>query len=363
MARNKLLAYLVLYPISMCYGIGVATRNWMFNHGFLSVHEFDIPVISVGNIAVGGTGKTPHTEYIVSHLKDKFKIAILSRGYKRDTRGFVVANNSTATFEIGDEPMQMYRKFGNDVTVAVCEKRVEGIDRLLELDNKINMIVLDDAFQHRYVKPAVSIVLTDYARPVYNDHILPYGRLREPVSALNRADIVIVTKCPSSIRPMDMRLVKQHLNLYPYQKLYFSTYEYGQPLPVFPDCNMTFTSMRNLTSSDSVLSLTGIDNPKPFVKYLRSFKAKVKLARYSDHHTFTEDDMSVIERKYDNMTGKRKIIITTEKDAVRIQAGGIFPERLKKALFYVPIKVKILDPDKQSSLEETIQQIIKDKGL
>lgn len=363
MARNKLLSYLILYPISLCYGLGVATRNWMFNHGILPTHEYDIPVISVGNIAVGGTGKTPHTEYIVRALQDSHHIAVLSRGYKRSTKGFVLADKTTSTDEIGDEPMQMFRKFGAKATIAVCESRVQGIDRLLESDSKLNIIVLDDAFQHRYVKPTVSIVLTDYARPLHKDHLLPFGRLRESVSAINRADIVIVTKCPPTIRPMDMRLVKQQLNLYPYQKLYFSTFDYGQPIPVFPDAAQPCPNLKSLSQSDTILSVTGIDNPRTFVKYLRGFKPKVKTIRYGDHHDFTESDMYDIEQKFDSLTGRRKIILTTEKDAVRIQMSGILPDTLKPVIYYIPVKVKILEGEKQPPLEASILQIIKNKNL
>lgn len=220
--------------MSVCFGAVVGVRNWMFNHSLLSTNEYSIPVITVGNISVGGTGKTPHTEYIIDALRSRYHMATLSRGYKRATSGFVIASESSRVEDIGDEALQMYRKYGDNVTVAVCERRVDGIDRLLELDKKINMVVLDDAFQHRYVKPTLSIVLTDYSRPVYEDKMLPFGRLREPMSALNRADIVIVTKCPPNFSPRDMRLAKMNLNLYPYQKLYFSTFDYGDPVAVWP---------------------------------------------------------------------------------------------------------------------------------
>ena len=192
MARNKLLSALLLYPISRLYGLGVAVRNKMFEHGILKQQEFSVPVVVVGNIAMGGTGKTPHVEYIVEELMDKYNIGVLSRGYKRATKGFVLATPQSRPEDIGDESYQIYRKFGPDVTVAVCEKRVEGINRMLEINPSINLIILDDAFQHRYVKPAVSVVLTEYSRPVFKDNLLPYGNLREQRSALNRADIVAV---------------------------------------------------------------------------------------------------------------------------------------------------------------------------
>ena len=363
MARNKLISYLVLYPVSLCYGLGVAVRNWMFNHGLLAQQEYDIPVVSVGNIAMGGTGKTPHTEYIVDALRSRFKMAVLSRGYKRHSKGFVLADKHSTVDDLGDEPLQMYRKFGRNVTVAVCESRVEGIDSLLENDPKINMVVLDDAFQHRYVKPMVSIVLTDYNRPVYTDSLLPFGKLREPMSAINRADIVIVTKCPSDIRPMDTRLVKQHLNLYPYQKLFFSTLEYKQPVALFPDKAKPCPDLGTLRPDDMVLSLTGIENPRPFVKYLRRYKAKVKIKRFADHHHFTANDLEAVSAKFEGMTAKRKIILTTEKDAMRLMSHPDFPEHLKPYIYYIPVKVKIIENDRQPSLEDTIQQLVKNKNI
>lgn len=363
MARNKFISFFLLYPASLLFGAGVSVRNWMFNHGILSSEEFDVPVVTVGNIAVGGTGKTPHTEYIVNALKTKYRLAVLSRGYKRHSKGFVLADENSNLQDLGDESLQMFRKFGKDIKVAVCENRVEGIDRLLEIDNRINMVVLDDAFQHRYVKPSVSIVLTDFSRPVYEDKLLPFGKLREPMSAINRADIVVVTKCPSDLRPMDMRLVKQHLNLYPYQKLFFSTFEYCRPVALFPEMASKCPDLNLLTSDDVIVSLTGIENPRPFVKYLKSFKAKVKIKRYPDHHFFSQSDIESVLQKKDSTPGKCKIILTTEKDAMRLLSIADLPKELKESIYYIPVKVVIVDEGRNGSLESTILQLIKNKNL
>lgn len=349
---------LLLYPISKLYGMGMAVRNKMFESGMLKQQEFDIPLVVVGNLAMGGTGKTPHVEYIVESLLGKYNIGVLSRGYKRATKGFVLATPQSRPEDIGDESYQIYRKFGPDITVAVCEKRSEGIRKMREINPGLNMIILDDAFQHRYVKPSVSIILTEYNRPIFNDMLLPYGRLREPARALNRADIVVVTKCPPDMKPMQYRIFEENLKLFPYQKLYFSRYNYGHLVPVFPDEGHDIPALDRLSAASSILVVTGVANPKPFVRYLRRHKAKVKLKRFTDHHNFTSSDMEEISRLYDEMPGTDKYIFTTEKDAVRILNNPYFPHRLKKSIFYIPIKVKFIDRGETeftAGLEKTIR--------
>ncbi len=353
-----MLSMLVLYPISKLYGLGMAVRSKMFEYGMLKQQEFNVPVVVVGNIAMGGTGKTPHVEYIVEALLGKYNIGVLSRGYKRATSGFVLATPQSRPEDIGDESYQIYRKFGPEITVAVCEKRVDGIRKMLEINPAINMIILDDAFQHRYVKPSVSIVLTEYNRPVFNDKLLPYGRLREPKSALNRADIVVVTKCPPDMKPMQYRIFKENLNLFPYQKLYFSRFNYGHLVPVFPDEVEETPTLTSLNHDSSLLVVTGVANPKPFSRYLRRHKAKVKLRRFADHHNFTAADMESIEEQFNQLPGDRKYIITTEKDAVRLLNNPYFPHSLKKYIFYIPIKVEFIeqgDSDFTLGIEKTIR--------
>ncbi len=352
---------LLLYPISKMYGLGMAVRNKMFEYGMLKQQEFNVPLVVVGNIAMGGTGKTPHVEYIVESLLGKYNIGVLSRGYKRATKGFVLASQQSRPEDIGDESYQIYRKFGPDITVAVCEKRVEGINRMMEINPSINMIILDDAFQHRYVKPAVSIVLTEYNRPVFNDKLLPYGRLREPKSALNRADIVVVTKCPLDMKPMHYRIFKENLNLFPYQKLYFSRYNYGHLVPVFPTEVAEIPTLDTLPTDSSILVVTGVANPKPFARYLRRHKAKVKLKRFTDHHNFTASDMDAIEQQFDALPGN-KFIVTTEKDAVRLLNNPYFPHRLKSSIFYVPIKVEFI-PQGEIEFTPALEKTIRDSRL
>ena len=352
MPRNRLLSALLLYPVSRLYGLGVAVRNKLFEQGILKQQEFSVPVVVVGNIAMGGTGKTPHVEYIVEALMEKYNIGVLSRGYKRSTKGFVLASQQSRPEDIGDESYQIYRKFGPEITVAVCEKRVDGINRMLEINPKINLILLDDAFQHRYVKPSVSIVLTEHNRPVFKDSLLPYGRLRESRGALNRADIVIVTKCPPDMKPMQYRIFEENLNLFPFQKLYFSRYNYGHLVPVFPDAVENVPSFDSLDPGTPLLVVTGVANPKPFVRYLRRRKAKVKLKRFGDHHNFSSSDMVEIEKEFNELSGEDKFIVTTEKDAVRLFNNPYFPHALKSRIFYVPIKVDFIDRSHEMPLRK-----------
>ncbi len=253
MRRNKILDTFLLKPLSVVYGWIVLLRNRFFDWGILKQRKFDVPVVVVGNLAVGGTGKTPHTEYIVNLLKHEYHIGVLSRGYRRKTKGFVIASKRSTPSDIGDEPYQIYQKYGHEVRVAVCESRVKGIEELLRIDPTINLIVLDDAFQHRYVKPTASVVLMEWNRPVYNDELLPLGRLREPKRALLRGNIIIVTKCPAEIRPVDVRLIYDYLGLFAYQKVYFSRYIYGNLVGVFPDEVAYVPNVAWMTSDDAVL--------------------------------------------------------------------------------------------------------------
>lgn len=362
--KNKLLSFLLLYPISKVYGWVMAIRNLMFDRGWKTQEEFDIPVVVVGNISMGGAGKTPHTEYVVKALKNDYKIGVLSRGYKRKTKGFVLASDDCHVDDIGDEPYQIYQKFrSDDVVVAVCEKRAEGIRRMRELHPEINMVVLDDAFQHRYVKPSVAVVLMEYNSPPYEDHLLPYGRLREPMRALNRADIVVVTKCPEDMKPMETRIFKTNLNLFPYQKLLFSSYHYLSLQPVFPaDIPVGMgTRLEYLTADDSILAVTGVANPRPFIRQLRRYAAKVRIKRYADHHHFSHSDMNSILHKFDSMSGKKKILVTTEKDAMRLRSNPYFPPELRKVSYYVPIEVSFKEYNDRS-LRDLIVHLIRTKN-
>ena len=265
-----------LLPVAWLYGIGVRIRNELFEMGILKSKSYDIPVISVGNITVGGTGKTPHTEYLIRLLRKKHKVAVLSRGYKRKSKGFILATSETSMPAIGDEPYQMKQKFP-DVYVAVDKNRRRGIERLCDeqIAPGTEVILLDDAFQHRYVKPGINILLVDYHRLICDDKLLPAGRLREPKEGKDRANIVIVTKCPEDIKPMGFRVISKALKLYPYQKLFFSTLKYSRLIPLFGEEEY---SLDELLPHKHVLLLTGIASPE---------QMKMDLEHYeTDHAAF-----------------------------------------------------------------------------
>jgi len=353
---------MMLKPLSALYAAGMKVRNKMFDIGVLKQRVFDIPVIVVGNIAIGGTGKTPHAEYIIDALRYRFHVGVLSRGYRRRTKGFLVAGRHSTPRDIGDEPYQMYRKFGKDITLGVCEDRCRGIDELRKIDPAINLVVLDDAFQHRYVKPDVAIVLTEYGRPAFHDRILPAGRLRESTFAFNRADIVIVTKCPDVVKPMDFRLFAKNLNLYPYQKLFFSKFTYGALVPVFPEEAAFIPYLNWLGEDETILALAGIANPKPFYRYLRSFKAKVKRASFPDHHDFSPREILGIRDAFRAIPGEKKYIITTEKDAVRLMSIPV-PRSIRPLMFYLPVKVEFLRSSMgEAPFDDTLLKLIAAKS-
>jgi len=314
----------------------------MFDWKILRQHTFSVPVVVVGNIAVGGTGKTPHVEYIISSMRNSHHIAFLSRGYKRRTKGFVMATDKSTPRDIGDEAYQIYHKFGGDVAVAVCEDRVQGIRELLGIDSGIDLLVLDDAFQHRYVKPTVAVVVTEYNRPVFDDRLLPYGRLRESARSLNRADIVVVSKCPARLKPMDYRIFSNNINLFPYQSLFFSRYAYQPLRPLFQDAVSRIPYLDWLGPDDTVLAVAGIGNPRPFVRHIKSFSFRVKVNVFPDHHNYTRKDIEMLRRRYAQMRGENKIIVTTEKDAVRLSCNPYFPHELKAVTFYLPVEVEFV---------------------
>lgn len=346
-----------LYPFSILYGMIVSIRNFMFNVDILKSHEFPIPVISVGNINVGGTGKTPHTEYLIRLLKEKHNVAVLSRGYKRKSRGFLLASPQSTIFDIGDEPKQIKHNF-KDVDVAVCEKRVKGIKRMSEDENRgnLNVILLDDAFQHRYVKPGLSILLIDYYRPINDDYMLPYGTLRESHHEKRRANIIIISKTPKDIKPIERRIIEKNLGLYPYQSLYFTSLNYGKPKPVFENSQKI-----DLTSVDSILLATGIANPTPLKKYLSGFTQNITQLQYKDHHFFSPKDFEKIQNTFNSIDVSNKVIITTEKDAMRFQDLKGSEVLRSLPIFYIPIEVEFLNQDKTNFNNQIINYVAKNK--
>ena len=344
-----------LLPLSWLYGLGVKFRNMLFEIGILHSESFDVPVISVGNITVGGTGKTPHVEYLIELLKDKAKVAVLSRGYKRRTRGFVIADDNATAKTIGDEPLQMKRKYGDGITVAVDRKRCHGIRQLTSDEDGIDVILLDDAFQHRYVQPGVNILLVDYHRLIIYDKLLPAGRLREPLSGKNRADIVIVTKCPHDLKPMEFRVITKAMNLYPFQRLFFTCLEYRNITPVFSRGEQ---SLDSIGKDCHILLLTGIASPQQMIEDLSPRCPHITPLTFGDHHTFTSSDVARINNEFAALPHP-KMIITTEKDATRLIAVEGLSEEVRGAMFALPVKIRFMLGQEESFNEKIIGYVRK----
>lgn len=343
----KLLRFFVLYPLSLFYGFVTSVRNFLYDVKFFKSHEFDLPVISVGNITVGGTGKTPMTEFLIQFLKDEYKPAVLSRGYKRKTRGFRLVETDSLVREVGDEPLQMKQKFP-DVVVAVDAKRVRGIKQIMQQFPDVSVILLDDAFQHRKVKPGFSILLSDYGRSMLDDYFLPYGRLRESLSQLHRAHIIIITKTPEDIKPIDMRIMAENLKIKPYQTLYFSALEYDALKPVFPGENPAKSLDDIKHEKSGILMLTGIANPLPLESFLKKTAADLSTIHFPDHHDFTAGNIRKVEKQFNDIVHDKKYIITTEKDALRLRVvEDMISDDIKAVMFYIPVKVKFISPPLQ----------------
>lgn len=328
-----------LLPLSWLYGLGVRLRNWMFNIGLKKSRSFDIPVISVGNIIVGGSGKTPHVEYLINLLHEKFRVAVLSRGYKRKSHGYLLAGKDTIMPEIGDEPFQMKSKY-SDIYVAVDKDRCHGIDRLTTDDatKDVDAILLDDAYQHRYVKPGINILLIDYHRLIIYDKLLPAGRMREPKEGTSRADIVIITKCPKDLKPMEFRVLKRALNLYPYQDLYFTTLRYNALKALFSDERL---SLNALPKNVNIMLLTGIASPEQMMVDLQTVSKRITPLTFGDHHLFTAEDVEQINSTFAAMH-KPKVIITTEKDATRLENLDGLSEETKSNIYALPIRIQFM---------------------
>ena len=326
-----------LLPLSWLYGIGVRFRNFLFDVGILKSRAYDVPVISVGNITVGGTGKTPHVEHLVRLMQDQLQVAVLSRGYKRKSHGFVLAGKDATVSQIGDEPYQMKKKFPN-ITVAVDKKRTRGIAHLTsnEMEKAIDVILLDDAFQHRYVKPGINILLVDYHRLVIYDKLLPAGRLREPLSGKDRADVVIVTKCPKDLKPMEFRVITKAMSLFPYQTLYFTTLEYEPLRPVFTDVCRTAPPAQ--LSGQNVLLLTGIASPRQMITDLEPQVKSITPLTFADHHNFRRKDIQRLNATFEAMPSP-KLIITTEKDAARLTTADGLSDEVRRHLYALPIRI------------------------
>lgn len=331
---------IILLPFSYCYGWVMMLRNLFFRSGLLHSEKFDFPVISVGNLSFGGTGKTPHIEYLIRLMSERIPTATLSRGYGRDSKGFILATSTSTARNIGDEPLQFLNKFPN-IKVAVDEKRVRGINQLKETFPDLGLILLDDAFQHQWVKPGISILLTDYHHLFTEDHVFPSGTLREFRSGVKRADIIIVSKTPKVFSPITWRRLKGEIKPRPDQHLFFSYITYGDLLPFNESQDVSILKKMNY-----ILLFTGIANDYPLQEEITRKCSKVSILKFPDHHQYEMKDLEKIKSQFINLPSHKKIILTTEKDAMRLKSSE-FRNYLKDLpLFYIPIEINFHEKDK-----------------
>lgn len=341
---------ILLLPISILYGLIMWLRNLMFNWGLLIQKSHPVKIISVGNLSMGGTGKTPHVEFLIKLLTNQYKIATLSRGYGRKTKGFRLANDKSDSHDIGDEPLQYYHKFKN-ILVGVCESRNDGAKELLKLDPDLQCIILDDAFQHRFIKRDLNIIITDFHVPFHKGNVIPGGRLREFKSGYKRADIIIVSKTPVVLSPFTRRRFEEEMKIKPFQKLLFSKIEYDG----FIDLN-TGKKKEKIDKASTIVLFTGIANSYPLQDYLKNYCNELVVLTFPDHHDFTEKDIYLIDKTYKDQFTSNKVLLTTEKDAQRLQVSKKKEVLFENPIFYVPIHIVFHNGDAEI-LNQSIKNI------
>ena len=323
-----------LLPISYLYKLGVTFRHRLFDWGIFKQEKFEVPVICIGNITVGGTGKTPMAEMVIAYMSQRHRIALISRGYGRKTKGYIEVRADAHYRQVGDEPLQIKRKFP-DTVVVVCERRVEGIRRLLQEHPDVDLIIMDDGFQHRYVEPKVNVVMIDATRPVQHDRMLPAGSLRDTLDQLHRANYFIVTKCPENMAPIDRRILRKVLIQAAYQRVYFTRFESFRPQPLFPE-----EVDLDLNYGQEVIALSGVGNPGPFVDGLKGSYRVVEDVCLEDHHVYKVKDINLLDGLL--KAHPQAVVIMTEKDAVKL----IHPEKI------LPINISFIDDSETDFLQK-----------
>jgi len=341
---------LLLFPFSLIYGLVVIIRNWCYDAGIFKSHEFTTPIISVGNLAVGGAGKSPMVEYLIRLFKDEYTLATLSRGYGRETKGYLTATTTTTATETGDEPAQFKHKF-TDITVAVCEDRVNGINQLIPHHN---LILMDDAYQHRAVKPGFSILLFDYNSITHPDFLLPAGNMREPLSGRWRADLLVITKCPDKITTEEENYLAKRVKLLDFQQLFFTSISY---MPLHDISGNAWNEA--LTGDITIFLLTGIANPAPLVQHLKTSTTNIIHHNYPDHHQFTLKNISKLADEFFACPAQKKIIITTEKDVQRLGGQELQPLITQLPVFVMPIGISFLN-NGQQLFDKTVQSYVRE---
>ena len=353
---QKKIIQILLFPVSLLYGGIITLRDMLYETGMLKASTFSLPVISVGNLSIGGAGKSPHIEYLVRLLQENIYVGILSRGYKRETNGFRLVSPVDTAKTVGDEPLQFKKKF-SDVVVAVDENRALGIPMMVGRHPELQTILLDDAFQHRQVKPGLNILLTPYDDLFTRDFLLPSGRLREWRSGYTRADIIIVTKCPEMVSPEEREKITREINPRSHQTVYFSKFVYDYPYH-FYDHRYRI----KLDDDLDIILLSAIANTSYLRKYLEPAVKNIHEMEYEDHHTFTNSDIDYIIQKYKAIPAKRKFILTTEKDATRLEPYKNVLYQNQIPVFVQPARVVFLDEDKKRFDEQVKNYLLEFKS-
>ncbi len=327
--------HILLAILAWVYKTIVSLRHQLYDSGLKKSVKFDIPIICVGNITVGGTGKTPITELIVSHFASKYPIAVLSRGYGRHTKGYVEVAADAHYREVGDEPLQIKLKFPN-VLVVVCENRVAAVEQIKALHPEVKLIVMDDGFQHRAIEPLVNVITIDATRPIQDDKMLPLGNLRDIRSSLSRAHYFMVMKCPTTMQPIDKRIWRTLLITFAYQKLFFTRYVNYRPEPLFAD-----DVERPIKGGDEVIAVSGLGNPQPFIDSLKDYYKVVDHINFNDHHEYSVRDVKRMTALLAEHPAAS--IVITEKDAVKLRVPDKLPCELRQRLFYIPMRISFTD--------------------
>ena len=341
---------ILLLPISLIYHIVLTIRHKLYDWHILKTTRFEKPVICVGNLNLGGTGKTPTVEYLINILHDNYRVATLSRGYGRKTKGFFQAESTSTVENLGDEPLQYFKKFP-EIMVAVDEDRVDGVRKLIRSRFYPEVILLDDAFQHRRIKAGFNLLLTEYQHLYCDDFLFPTGNLRDIKSAAKRADIIVVSKSPEELKEDEKRQIINKLKPKEHQKVFFSYVEY-EPLKPLNEA----AKQLSVDDTDSVLAFCGIANPKPFVEELKQHYKTVDFLHFADHHAYTENDVKTILKRYEDLDGKKKIIVTTEKDAARLTKSPYLCQFETAPLYDLPVSVRFLEEEK---FNETILNYVR----
>jgi tetraacyldisaccharide 4'-kinase len=342
---------ILLFPLALLYGLGVGLRNLLYRVGILRSVRFDLPVISVGNLSVGGAGKSPHIEYLIRWLDQFLDVSVLSRGYGRNTSGYRPVTVIDTAEMVGDEPLQFKRKFPT-VPICVSESRALGVPELVKRNPETQVVLLDDAFQHLAVTPGLNILLTEFAHPFTRDWLLPSGRLREGRYNYRRADIIIVTKCPPDLTPLQRQKLVQEIDPFPRQRVYFSRYRYGTPYDLLrPDLS------RPLDLDTDVLLVSAIANTDYLLKHLGAAVKSAQTMEFEDHHFFKEDELRDMLRRFERLSSRNKILITTEKDAMRLELHRDFFWKNEIPIYVLPVEVEFLDSD-EWAFQEDVKRVL-----